>query len=80
MRVLTPRPAELPAWDSLSADEKRLYVAVGSATNVDEERIDEKEPQRAAILIGPPGSGKSHLVEVWRQKSAAALRQERPIR
>jgi glucose/arabinose dehydrogenase len=31
-------------------DEKRLYVAVGSATNVDEERIDEKEPQRAAIL------------------------------
>src|SRR5690606_23001212 len=24
--VLTPRPAELPAWDSLSADEKRLYA------------------------------------------------------
>jgi glucose/arabinose dehydrogenase len=31
-------------------DEKRLYVAVGSSTNVDEERIDEKQPQRAAIL------------------------------
>jgi glucose/arabinose dehydrogenase len=31
-------------------DEQRLYVAVGSATNVDEERIDEKQPQRAAIL------------------------------
>jgi glucose/arabinose dehydrogenase len=31
-------------------DEKRLYVAVGSATNVDEERIDEKQPHRAAIL------------------------------
>ena len=31
-------------------DEKRLYVAVGSSTNVDEERIDEKQPHRAAIL------------------------------
>ena len=31
-------------------DEQRLYVAVGSATNVDEERIDEKQPYRAAIL------------------------------
>jgi len=31
-------------------DEKRLYVAVGSATNVDEEHIDEKQPHRAAIL------------------------------
>ncbi len=31
-------------------DERRLYVAVGSSTNVDEERIDEKEPRRAAIL------------------------------
>jgi glucose/arabinose dehydrogenase len=31
-------------------EEKRLYVAVGSATNVDEERIDEKQPHRAAIL------------------------------
>lgn len=31
-------------------DERRLYVAVGSATNVDEERVDEKEPHRAAVL------------------------------
>src|SRR4029077_18911138 len=23
--VLTPRPQEIPAWDSLSADEKKLY-------------------------------------------------------
>ncbi|MGE5218730.1 MAG: PQQ-dependent sugar dehydrogenase, partial [Chloroflexota bacterium] len=29
---------------------KKLYVAVGSATNVDEQRVDEKDPRRAAIL------------------------------
>jgi chromosomal replication initiation ATPase DnaA len=26
-----------------------------------------------AIIIGPAGSGKSHLVEVWRQKTSAAI-------
>src|SRR5207249_3343555 len=25
------------------------------------------------VLMGPPGSGKSHLAEVWRQKSGARL-------
>ncbi len=28
-------------------------------------------PAPAVLLVGPAGSGKSHLVEVWRQKSAA---------
>ncbi len=38
-------------------DGKKIYIAVGSATNVDEERIDEKDPRRAAILeINPDGS------------------------
>ena len=37
---LTPRPAELPAWDSLSADEKKLYarqmeVYAGYSANAD---------------------------------------------
>ena len=37
---------------------KKIYVAVGSATNVDEQRIDEKDPRRAAILeINPDGTG-----------------------
>lgn len=37
---------------------KKLYISVGSATNVDEQRIDEKDPRRAAILqINPDGSG-----------------------
>jgi glucose/arabinose dehydrogenase len=41
-----------------SADGSRLYVSVGSATNVDEERVDERDPRRAAILeLAPDGSG-----------------------
>jgi glucose/arabinose dehydrogenase len=36
---------------------KKIYVAVGSATNVDEQRIDEKDSRRAAILeFNPDGS------------------------
>jgi glucose/arabinose dehydrogenase len=41
-----------------SADGAKLYVTVGSATNVDDERIDRREPRRAAILeVNPDGSG-----------------------
>ncbi len=37
---------------------KKIYIAVGSATNVDEQRVDEKDPRRAAILqVSPDGSG-----------------------
>jgi glucose/arabinose dehydrogenase len=37
---------------------KKLYIAVGSATNVDEQRVDEKDWRRAAILqINIDGSG-----------------------
>ncbi len=28
-------------------------------------------PAHVAVIVGPPGSGKSHLVEVWRQASGA---------
>jgi glucose/arabinose dehydrogenase len=41
-----------------SRDGEKLYVSVGSATNVDEEHIDIKDARRAAILeINPDGSG-----------------------
>ncbi len=30
-------------------------------------------PSHAAVLVGPPGSGKTHLVEVWRQASGAGV-------
>jgi len=37
---------------------KKIYVAVGSSGNIDEQRVDEKDPRRAAILqINPDGSG-----------------------
>lgn len=36
---------------------KKIYIAVGSSTNVDEQRVDEKDPRRAAILqINTDGS------------------------
>lgn len=28
-------------------------------------------PSKAVMLVGPPGSGKSHLAEVWRQRAEA---------
>lgn len=37
-------------------------------------------PGHAAIIVGPPGSGKSHLVEVWRQRSKAARVQAADVR
>jgi glucose/arabinose dehydrogenase len=41
-----------------SPDETMMYVSVGSATNVDTEKQDEKDPRRAAILAAKPdGSG-----------------------
>jgi glucose/arabinose dehydrogenase len=39
-------------------DGSKLYVTVGSATNVDDERIDRRDERRAAILeVNPDGSG-----------------------
>jgi glucose/arabinose dehydrogenase len=41
-----------------NADGSRIYVSVGSQTNVDEEKLDAKEPRRAAILeANADGSG-----------------------
>ena len=41
-----------------NADGSKIYVTVGSQTNVDEEKLDVKEPRRAAILeVNPDGSG-----------------------
>ena len=63
-----PRPVlDLPAggynnhWTRnvvAGADGRKLYVTAGSATNVDTEGIDARDPRRAAILeVSPDGSG-----------------------
>ncbi len=36
-------------------------------------------PVGAAVITGPPGSGKSHLANVWRHKSAARVAAAREI-
>ncbi|MGH6692613.1 MAG: PQQ-dependent sugar dehydrogenase, partial [Gammaproteobacteria bacterium] len=39
-------------------DGSKLYVTVGSGTNVDEEKVDRKDTRRAAVLeVDPDGSG-----------------------
>jgi glucose/arabinose dehydrogenase len=41
-----------------NADGSKIYISVGSQTNVDEEKLDAKEPRRAAILeANADGSG-----------------------
>jgi glucose/arabinose dehydrogenase len=41
-----------------NADGSKLFVSVGSGTNVDEEKEDEKDPRRAAVLdVNPDGTG-----------------------
>jgi glucose/arabinose dehydrogenase len=49
---ILPLPAGGHYTRNLIADRagKKIYVAVGSASNVDEQRVDEKDPRRAAIL------------------------------
>jgi glucose/arabinose dehydrogenase len=39
---------------AFNPDETRLYVSVGSSSNVDEDRVDVKDPMRAAILVAQP--------------------------
>ena len=42
----------------LSPDGHKLYVSVGSGTNVDEEKVDQRDPRRATILeVNPDGTG-----------------------
>ena len=58
-RLLVVLPGENGAghWTrnlAFNPEETALYVAVGSHTNVDEEHVDEKTPERAAILVVKP--------------------------
>jgi len=56
-----------------SRDGQKLYVSVGSATNVDEEGIDIKDGRRATILeINPDGSGLQVLADGLRNPNGMA--------
>lgn len=62
---------DLPLRQALGRDD----FLVTSSNSAAVELIDQwpNWPTYGAIIVGPPGSGKSHLVEVWRQKAGAQL-------
>lgn len=62
---------DLPHRQALGRDDFLVTASNSAAV----ELIDQwpNWPSYAALIVGPPGSGKSHLTEVWRQKSHAAL-------
>jgi glucose/arabinose dehydrogenase len=60
-----------------SADGTKLFVSVGSGTNVDEEQADQKDPRRAAILeVNPDGSGMRIYASGLRNPVGLALHPE----
>lgn len=64
-------PLELPHVPALGADDFML-----SACNAEAMRLIESWPDwsaRCALLAGPAGAGKSHLVNVWRGRSGAQV-------
>lgn len=60
---------DLPQREALGRED----FLVTSSNTAAVELIDQwpNWPSYAAIIVGPESSGKSHLVEVWRQRSAA---------
>ncbi len=60
-----PHRAALGREDFLVASSNQAAVAM-----IDDWR---NWPSHCAVLVGPPGSGKSHLMEVWRVSSGAAV-------
>jgi len=64
-------PLELPHVPALGADDFMV-----SACNVDAMRLVQSWPDwsaRCALIAGPAGAGKSHLVNVWRAQSGAQV-------
>jgi glucose/arabinose dehydrogenase len=57
-----------------NADGTKLFISVGSGTNVDEEHVDVKDPRRAAILeANPDGSGMRVFASGLRNPVAMAI-------
>lgn len=73
--AMTPAPRQLvfdiPHRDALGVED--FFVSQSNAAAV--ATVDQWRdwPVRAAVICGPPGSGKSHLVHVWQSKSDASI-------
>ncbi len=61
-----PHRAAMTRADYLTGDANRAAIALIDAWPA--------WPDRAVLLSGPAGSGKTHLVEIWRHASGAAVR------
>jgi chromosomal replication initiation ATPase DnaA len=61
----------LPVQQALDAEN-----FMGTTCNAEALRLIEAWPEwpgRACVIAGPPGCGKSHLVEIWRRRSGARV-------
>lgn len=67
----------LPPVTALGRDDFLVTPANAGAVAMIERYPD--WPHFGAVIVGPPGSGKSHLLEVWRQQAGAKLVAARDI-
>lgn len=78
---MTPAPRQLvfdmPHRDALGMED--FFVSQSNAQAVSLVDSWPDWPVRAAVIAGPPGSGKSHLVNVWKAKSSALVVPARDI-
>lgn len=78
---MTPAPRQLvfdlPHRDALGVEDFLVSHSNASAVSLVDRWPD--WPARAAVIAGPPGSGKSHLVHVWQSKSVARIVAARDI-
>ncbi|MCB1485061.1 MAG: hypothetical protein KDJ17_09240 [Hyphomicrobiaceae bacterium] len=70
---MTPRqlPLDIPHRTALGVED--FFVSQSNAAAVSLVDRWPDWPVRAAVLAGPAGSGKTHLVNVWRTKSQAEI-------
>jgi chromosomal replication initiation ATPase DnaA len=64
-------PLDLPHWPGLS--EEDFLEAPSNARALAMTRLWPDWPHRALMLIGPQGSGKSHLGAIWARRSGARV-------
>ncbi|MCP4384107.1 MAG: hypothetical protein GY798_22305, partial [Hyphomicrobiales bacterium] len=81
-------PGQLPLQLPHDAALGRADFIIGRSNHAAIDVLDRwpQWPERGVLLVGPAGSGKSHLAEIWRATSAAiridasALDQGTPVR